>query len=409
MDIKEELEVLKRNVDIIVPPLSLDEKVHERYRTNTPLRVKLGFDPTAPDLHLGHAVVLRKLKEFQEFGHKIVIIIGDFTAGIGDPTGRNLTRPPLSNDLIISNAKTYLDQLSKFIDVNNAEIHFNSEWFDKMSMKEIVQLLSRVTLSQILQREDFCTRFQNNVPISFHELVYPIMQGYDSVMVESDVELGGTDQLFNCLIGRDMQSAFMKSPQAVLCVPLLRGLDGQKKMSKSLKNYVGLNDEACEMYEKIMSIPDSVIDEYARLASSLSNEEIHEIEVNLCDESVNPMDIKKKLAHNIVAQFHGRELAERASEHFYKQVQSRDEEVIEFLPISLEQLGLAFSGLRLITLCSGLQPDKAKGELRRLIQGGGVTINSKKIVDPQIVIDTIGTDNFKIKLGKRNYFLVTLR
>lgn len=409
MGLEEDLEKLKKNLEIVVPADGLVEKLTQSRLTGIPLRVKLGFDPTAPDLHLGHSIVLKKIREFQECGHQVVIIIGDFTASIGDPTGRNKTRPPLTREVIQENAKTYLDQLSKIVAVSEVEVHFNSEWFDTMSMGEVIHLLSKITLSQILQREDFSTRYGSNIPISFHELIYPIIQGYDSLMIDADVEIGGTDQLFNCLVGRDIQSAYGKKQQIVACLPLLKGLDGQKKMSKSLKNYVGLDDDPCEMYGKLMSIPDSLLEEYVQLVSSFSSEEIKKINTMLSNASTNPMDVKKMLALNVVSQFHGAASGIDASEHFYKQVQSRDEEIIEYTPISLQDLGISPSGLTLLTLCSSLLPDKSKGELRRLIGGGGVTINSEKLLDPLISIESVAADNFKIKLGKRKYFLVLVK
>lgn len=401
-----ELEKLKKNLEIVVPTDGLEEKLKWSEQTKTPLRIKLGFDPTAPDLHLGHAVVLRKMREFQEFGHKIIIIIGDFTACIGDPTGRNKTRPPLTQEEIKANATTYLNQLSKILDLSKTEVHFNSEWFDKLNLRDTIRLISKVTLSQILQREDFSNRYRNNIPIHFHELMYPVIQGYDSLMIESDVEMGGTDQLFNCLVGRDIQSAYQKKQQIVACVPILRGTDGHQKMSKSLKNYIGLTDEPHNMYGKVMSIPDALIEEYARLVSTFSEEKLQALQRALSEESVNPMDVKKELAYDIVKQCHGVESADRSAEHFYRQVQSRDEELIEFKPTSLQQLHLKFSGLALISLCSALLPDKSKGELRRLIQGGGVTINSEKVTDPYSIIEQLTQENFKLKIGKRDFYQI---
>ncbi len=408
MKLEIEIEKLEKNFEIIVPSDGLVEKLTWSYQTQTPLRIKLGFDPTAPDLHLGHAVVLKKIRDFQIFGHKIVIIIGDLTARIGDPTGRNKTRPPLTQEEVRINSQTYLDQLSKIIDLSKAEIRFNSEWFNKLNITDIIDIISKLTLSQILQREDFSNRYKNNIPIHFHELIYPIIQGYDSLMVEADVEIGGTDQLFNCLVGRNIQFAYYKKQQIVACMPLLRGTDGHQKMSKSLKNYIGLTEDPENMYGKIMSIPDDLIGEYARLISNFSEEKLQVVHKLLVQGIENPMDAKKELAYDIVEQFYGTELADKSAEYFYRQVQSRDEDLIEFKSISLQQLNLSFSDLTLISLCSALLHDKSKGELRRLIQGGGVTLNSDKVTDPNLAIRTLTGEDFKLKVGKRAFYQIII-
>lgn len=404
-----ELEKLSKNLEIIVPADGLADKLRWSEQTKTPLRIKLGLDPTAPDLHLGHAVVLKKMREFQDFGHKIVIIIGDFTACIGDPAGRNKARPPLMQKEVRENAKTYLDQLSKIIDLSKAEVHFNSEWLEKLDLQDTIGLISKITLSQILQREDFSNRYKrDNIPIHFHELIYPIIQGYDSLVIESDVEMGGTDQLFNCLVGRDIQSIYQKKQQIVVCLPLLRGTDGHQKMSKALKNSVSLTEDPNSMYGKIMSIPDDLIGEYARLVTTFPSEKLKMLRKGLIDGSANPMDSKKELAYDIVKQFHGTGLADKSAEYFYKQVQSRDEDLIEFRSISLEGLKLRFPGLTLLSLCSALLQDKSKGELRRLIQGGGVTLNSEKVVNPYSAIEALTKEDFKLKVGKRDFYQIIL-
>ena len=399
---------LSRNIEHLSPENSLEGKIRESYATNTPLRIKLGFDPTAPDLHLGHYVVLKKMREFQDLGHTVVIIIGDFTACIGDPTGKNKTRPPLAREEVLEHAKTYLDQLGKIIDLSKAEIHPNSTWFDTLTLRETIRLLAKMTLSQILQREDFHNRYKNNTPIFFHELIYPMVQGYDSLMIDSDIEMGGTDQLFNCLVGRDIQGAYNKKQQIVITVPLLRGTDGEQKMSKSLKNYVGITEDPHNMYGKLMSIPDKVISEYARLVSNFSNEQILHIEKALEEQSQNPMEIKKQLAHNIVEQFHGKEAADESADFFYKQVQSRDDTLIEFQPMSISSLGLDPSQSTLLHLCSSLEREKSKSEVRRLIEGGGVTINGEKATDPFASLHSLSSFPFKIKIGKRAYFEIRL-
>lgn len=402
-------ETLKRNFEIIYPVNGIEEKLKHSYQTKTPLRIKLGFDPTAPDLHLGHVVVLKKLREFQQLGHKVIIIIGDFTAAIGDPTGRNKTRPPLSLEEIKKNAETYLNQLSKIIDVSEAEIHFNSEWFDKLNFRNILDLLSKLTISQILTREDFSNRYDNNIPIFFHELIYPIIQGYDSFVINADIEIGGTDQLFNCTIGRHIQANYQKVEQAVACVSILKGTDGSQKMSKSLNNYIALMEEPHNMYGKLMSIPDSLIEEYVRLVSTFSPEKLLDIKQQLSEGTTNPMLIKKELAYDVVKQFHGDEIAKVSEEHFYKQIQSRNQNLIAFQEISLSQLNLKFSDLTLISLCYAIDKDKSsKGAMRRLIEGGGVTINTEKITDPDLVISSLTQESFNLRVGKRAYYEVKL-
>ncbi|NGX56931.1 MAG: Tyrosine--tRNA ligase [Candidatus Anoxychlamydiales bacterium] len=403
-----ELDDLKKNFAIIIPEDGLDEKTKYSIEKRKPLNIKLGFDPTAPELHLGHAVVLKKLKEFQELGHQLIIIIGDFTALIGDPTGRNKTRPPLTKEEIKINAKTYLDQLCKIIDVKKAKVYFNSKWLDSLNLNDLIKLFSHLTLSQIIQREDFANRLEKHLPISFHELVYPIIQGYDSYKIDADIEVGGTDQMFNCLVGRDIQSAYKKEKQVVCCMPILRGTDGVKKMSKSLNNYIALTENPNDMFGKVMSIPDNLITEYIDLASSFSLNEKEKIMGDLKNDNVNPMEIKKKLAFNIVEQYHSKDEANMAQEFFYKQVQSRNETLIEYQNINFKKINLEFSSLTLIDLCKAIEVDKSKSQLRKLIEGGGVKINNEKIIDPLLKISTITNDTFKIKIGKRGFYQIEI-
>lgn len=404
MNFERKIEKITKNLEIVVPADGLLEKLKSSEETQKPLRIKLGFDPTAPDLHLGHAVVLKKLQDFQSLGHKVVVIIGDFTASIGDPTGKNKTRPPLSHEEIKTNAHTYLDQLSKIIDISKTEIHYNSKWLGDLKFNEMIQLVSKVTLSQILQRDDFNERQKNDQPIFFHELLYPIIQGYDSLIINADVEIGGTDQLFNCLVGRDLQSVYQKEKQAVACMPILKGLDGKKKMGKSLKNYIGLTELPENMYGKVMSIPDSLIEEYATLLCNFSLDQLDIIRKKLSDVSTNPMDVKKEVAFDIVTQFHGVDQAIKSADHFYKQVQSRDDDLVEFQPVSLETI--EFDKITLLSFCTSLDPQKSKGQIRRLIEAGGVKVNSEKIIDPNVLIKSIIRDDFNLKMGKRGFFRV---
>src|SRR5690554_7264077 len=279
---------LKENVEIILPENGLEEKLEQARKENRKLIIKLGFDPTAPDLHLGHAVVLKKLRQFQELGHQIVILVGNFTARIGDPTGKNKSRKPLSSEDVQHNAETYLKQLSKIIDIDKVKIVFNSEWLDKLSFTEVIQILSKVTVAQLMHRNDFNKRFTENTPIAMHELVYPILQGFDSVEIKADIEMGGTDQLFNCTMGRQLQETFEMDPQLVMCMPLLKGLDGKEKMSKSLNNTIGLTDSPNDMFGKTMSISDDLINEFLELATDFSVEEIESIMKSM-EEGENPM------------------------------------------------------------------------------------------------------------------------
>lgn len=288
------IDKLKENVEIILPENGLEEKLKQAKRENRKLIIKLGFDPTAPDLHLGHAVVLKKMKMLQDLGHQIIILVGSFTARIGDPTGKNISRKPLSIEEVQHNAETYINQLSKVIDVNKIKIVFNSEWLDHLTFSEVLQVLSKVTVAQLMHRNDFNKRFTDNTPIAMHELIYPILQAYDSVKIKADIEMGGTDQLFNCTMGRQLQENYGIVPQIVMCMPLLKGLDGKEKMSKSLNNIIGLTDEPNEMFGKTMSIPDSMIIDFIDLTTDFSFDEKQALKEKLSNGE-NPMGIKKSL------------------------------------------------------------------------------------------------------------------
>ncbi|GGK72120.1 tyrosine--tRNA ligase [Rufibacter glacialis] len=392
---------LKENVEIILPQDGLEQKLEQAKNENRSLVIKLGFDPTAPDLHLGHAVVLKKMKQFQDFGHQIVILVGSFTATIGDPTGKNKSRKPLSIEEVQHNAETYISQLSKVIDVSKAKIVFNSEWLDKLSSSELIQLLSKVTVAQLMHRNDFNKRFTENTPISMHELLYPILQGFDSVKLNCDVEMGGTDQLFNCTMGRQLQETFNLSPQIVMCMPLLKGLDGKEKMSKSLNNIIGLTDEPTEMFGKTMSIPDNLILEYLDLATDFSPEEKQVVKERL-STGENPMDIKKAIAKNIISQYHSKEDADKAERFFQNQFQNKKFDEKAFTPVAIESLEAQNTALALINLCQKLKADMTKSALKRLIEGGGVQVNNDKVMDSFLDIELVaGT---KIRIGKRDFY-----
>jgi len=384
-------EKIKENLEIISPENGLEEK----FKKNRPLIIKMGFDPTSPDLHLGHAVAIKKLKEFQDRGHKIVIIIGDFTTIIGDPSGKDKTRPALSKEIIQENSKTYIDQLAKILDVNKIEVRRNSEWYNKMNMEDVIKLLSSYTVQQIMNRKDFKDRFEKGSSIAMHEIFYPLLQGYDSVVVKADIEMGGQDQLFNLYVGRDLQENVGQEPQVILCTAILRGTDGVNKMSKSLGNYIGLTENAITMYGKIMSIPDELIEEYIDLASSFKDRK--EIKERLKKE--NPMIIKKELAFNIVEQYHSVEEAEEARLDFENKFQKRKLEDINFIEIDLNSIKKEESILNLIHSILG----KSKSVCRKLIEQGAVSIDGEKILDINLKNDIIKI-NTTLKVGKLNYY-----
>ncbi|WP_080780414.1 tyrosine--tRNA ligase [Chryseobacterium phocaeense] len=395
------ISTLQENTAIILPENGLEQKLKQAEKENRKLIVKLGFDPTAPDLHLGHAVVLKKLKQFQELGHQVVIVVGSFTARIGDPTGKNKARKPLSAKDVELNARTYINQLSKILDMEKTRIVFNSEWLDAMSFPEIIQLMSKVTVAQLMHRNDFNKRFTENTPIAMHELVYPILQGFDSVQIECDIEMGGTDQLFNCTMGRQLQEVHQMPAQTVICMPLLKGLDGKEKMSKSLNNTIGLTDEPNEMFGKTMSIPDSLIDEFIELAADFSAGEKKNLQLKL-EGGENPMNIKKLIAKNIIAQYHDQEAADLAEEFFSNQFQNKNSEEKVYEAVSLASFQLQENRMKAVELCSRLKSDLSKSAVRRLIHGGGIQINHLKITDPDQEIELLAQT--KIRIGRRDFF-----
>lgn len=397
-------EELAAGIETIVPANGLKEKLAAAEKENRPLIIKFGMDPTAPDLHLGHAVALKKIKQFMENGHEIHLVIGDFTARIGDPSGRNTTRPPLTPKEVDENAKTYVDQLDKIFDTSKLTIHYNNDWMGKMSLADTLKLLSKATLAQMMQREDFVNRYENNIPIALHELIYPMMQGYDSVVLDSDIEFGGRDQLLNCLVGRSLQEQDGKSGQIVLSMPLLCGLDGHIKMSKSKGNYIGLTEPATEMYGKTMSIPDSLIPEWVELVTNWDAKTKADVIADLKNGTVNPMEIKKKIAYNIVEQYHSPEDANAAQEFFYKQVQQRGFDTKEFTAVKWEDLTNA-AEITLLDLGVALQPEQSKSAMRRLIESGAVSVEGEKVVNPLFKLEKSAT-GIKIKIGKRGFYNV---
>lgn len=322
-EVERQLKIIRRGVAEIVPEDELRQKIERSVLTGKPLKVKLGLDPSAPDIHIGHTVVLHKLRQFQELGHTIQLIIGDFTGRIGDPTGKSETRKQLSEEQIQTNAKTYAEQFSKIMDMSKVEIYYNSHWLGKMNFTDVVNLASKVTVARMLERDDFEKRYKNNQPISIHEFFYPLMQGYDSVALQSDIELGGTDQKFNLLMGRQLQKEFGQEPQCAITLPLLEGLDGVQKMSKSLGNYIGINEAPNEIYGKSMSIPDELMVKYFELATNISSEELEEIKQGLENGTIHPRDLKMRLARTFVEMYHGKKAADEAEKHFVTVFQQR--------------------------------------------------------------------------------------
>lgn len=405
LEIKEEFleqaRILARGAEVLPGGVSdgvkeLAIKLQKAKETNTPLRVKLGMDPTRPDLHLGHTVVMRKLKEFQKFGHKIVLIVGAATAMVGDPSGKSETRPALSKDEVDENAKTYFEQMSKVVDVKNAEIVNNADWLHKLSFVDTLKLSSQITVAQMLTRDDFAKRMAENKPISVHEFFYPLMQAYDSVVVDSDIELGGTDQRFNVLLGRDIQLAYGKAhPQMVILLPLLEGTDGVIKMSKSYPEHcISINEDPKNMFGKLMSIPDNLIMRYYTLLTDVSETELKEID-NQLKSGVNPRDIKMKLAYMLTEEYCGKEGAEFGKNEFINVVSNKG------IPQDISEIKIDLDK-SILDILVELNFVQSKGEAKRLIQGGGVKIDGEKISDINYSIN-FDKENVILQSGKRNF------
>ena len=387
-------EVLPGGVNAGVQELAA--KLQHAADTNTPLRIKLGMDPTRPDLHLGHTVVMRKLKEFQKLGHKIVLLVGGATAMIGDPSGKSETRPALTKEQVDENAKTYFAQMGKVLDVSKAEVVNNADWLHKMSFTELLQLAGKVTVAQMMTRDDFAKRYAEGKPIAIHEFFYPLMQAYDSVAVDSDIELGGTDQRFNTLLGRDIQTAYgEKYPQLVMLLPLLEGTDGVVKMSKSYPEHcISLTDSAKDMFGKLMSIPDTLITRYYSLLTDVDQSELVKMDKEIESGSINPRDIKMKLAHLITEEYHGKEAADKAQEEFINVVSNKG------IPEDIESVKIE-SEINILDLLVKLSFVQSKGEAKRLMQGGGVKLNGEKLSD---MAYTVKPDmDVVLQAGKRKF------
>lgn len=403
MTIDEQLAYLRKGTVEIIPEAELRAKLEKSARTGKPLRIKLGADPTAPDIHLGHTVVIRKLRAFQELGHTVIFLIGDFTGLIGDPSGKSATRPQLSRDEINANAETYKRQIFKLLDPDKTEIRFNSEWMDQLGAAGFIRLASHVTVKQILERDDFAKRLKEEKPIALHELLYPLTQAYDSVALEADVELGGTDQKFNLLMGRNLQREYEQEAQVAVITPLLEGTDGVLKMSKSLGNYIGIDEPASEIFGKVMSISDDLMWRYHELLTDLTSAQIATLKSSTERGEKNPRDVKVELAKSIVADFHSKEAATQAEEDFVRRFRNKEtpDEIEERTLPSNHPKGWDLSHL-LVTV--GLA--ESKGEARRLIQQGGVSVDgAKQAIVNSTSIWKPGMDVL-LKVGKRRFVRV---
>jgi tyrosyl-tRNA synthetase len=394
--VEHQLEHIKRGVAEILPEASLVEKLRRSVATGTPLRVKLGLDPTAPDIHLGHTVVLRKLKLFQDLGHQIIIVIGDFTGRIGDPSGKSETRKQLTEEAVQINARTYEEQIFRILDRAKTEVVFNSSWLAPLTFADVVKLAAKYTVARMLEREDFNKRVKECRPISIHEFFYPLMQGYDSVALQADIEFGGTDQKFNLLMGRHLQEEYGQEPQIAITMPILEGLDGVNKMSKSLGNYIGISESPTEIYGKAMSIPDELMARYYELVTDVSNEELATIKLGLTNGTLHPRDAKMQLAHILVYLYHGAEAANAAQAEFVKVFQQHD------LPDNIQEIAVPDKRkIWLPKLLVQLNLAASNGEAKRSIQQGAVKIDGHKAADPDAEIEPVA--GMIVQVGKRRF------
>lgn len=395
---EEQMHIIASGADRIVPESALLEKL----KRGTPLNIKLGVDPTAPDIHIGHAVPLRKLRQFQDLGHQVTLIIGDGTALIGDPSGRNSTRPQLTSEQIKANAQTYVDQAFKVLDPERTTLRYNSEWLMPLTLEDLLALTSKFTVARILERDDFHNRYANNQPISVHEFLYPIMQAYDSVCIKADVELGGSDQLFNLLAGRELMEKMGMEPQVCLTLPLLEGTDGVQKMSKSYGNYIGVTDEPADMFGKVMSIPDELMVKYFRLASTVPVDEIDAIEKGLAADELHPNKVKRSLARNIVEAYYDAEQAAAAEAQF--DLVFKQHEIPDDIPEFAADLTPNDEGkVYLAKLLADAGLASSAGEGRRLIDGGGVKVNGTAVPAKSYNVDPALLEGAILQVGKRKF------
>ena len=396
INIDEEMKIILKGVDEVINADALKEKIRKSKEKNKPLIVKLGLDPSAPDIHLGHTVVLRKMKQLQDLGHKVVIVIGDFTGRIGDPTGKAKGRKALSKEEVLENAKTYEKQIFKVLDKDKTEIRFNSSWLSKLNFEDIIKLASTITVARMLEREDFKKRYEKGIPISIHEFFYPLMQGYDSLELDADIEVGGTDQRFNVLMGRMLQKEYGKEPQVTLFMPLLEGLDGKNKMSKSLGNYIGIDEEPNVIYEKTMQLLDNMIIKYFNLVTDVHPDKIYELKKALDNGEVNPRDIKMRLSKEIVRLYYGEEEAERAENRFKLVFQKGA------IPDDIETFLLSENS-DIISLLVSKDIVKSKNEFRRLLNQGAIKINGIKV---KSIDDISFEEDIVIEIGKKRFIKI---
>ncbi len=392
LPVQQQMELVRRGTEEIISEEELTKKLEESLKTGVPLRIKAGFDPTAPDLHLGHTVLIQKLKHFQELGHHVIFLIGDFTGMIGDPSGKSETRKALTKEEVLKNAETYKEQVFKILDPEKTEVAFNSTWMEAMSAVDMIRLASSYTVARMLERDDFSKRYKDNRPISIHEFLYPLVQGYDSVALKSDVELGGTDQKFNLLVGRELQKDHGQRPQNAITVPILEGLDGVNKMSKSLNNYVGISEQPSEMFGKLMSITDELMMRYYLLLSDLSLAEIEQMKKDIASGALHPMEAKKRLAVEIVARYWGEEAGKDARENFEKVFSNKEN------PENMPELST--EGKSLLDIIRELDFAPSNGEARRTAKQGGVYLNNERVEN----LDMIPAKGEHIlKVGKRKF------
>lgn len=399
--VHEQIEIIKRGAVDLVPEDLLAEKLARSLKTGEPLVIKQGFDPTTPDIHLGHTVGLRKLRQFQDLGHKVVFLVGDFTGLIGDPSGKSDTRVRMSRDQLVENAKTYTDQAFKILDRDRTVIEFNSRWLAKLNFAEVLELAATQTVARMLERDDFEKRYKSNRPISLLEFVYPLAQGYDSVALRADVELGGTDQKFNLLMAREIQRSYGQEPQVILTLPLLEGTDGLEKMSKSLGNYIGVTDSPEDMFGKTMSIPDPIILKYFELVSSKSAAEIAAVGRRLKDPATNPSHVKRELARDLVTQYHSAEAAAAAEAHFDRIHVKHD------VPEEIEEISLAAEpgGLWIVKALTASGMCKSSSDARRMVQQGAVSVDGEKLTDGEHRLSK-RDKAYTLKVGKRQFIRI---
>ncbi|MEM3068965.1 MAG: tyrosine--tRNA ligase [Nitrososphaerales archaeon] len=400
-EVEKQFNIIVSGTEEVIPREELLQKLRASLQINKPLKIKFGVDPTSPDLHLGHAVILRKLRDFQDLGHIVILLIGDYTARVGDPSGRSSTRPMLSPEEIEKNAKTYTDQAFKILDPKKTIIDYNSRWFSKMGFDEVLKLTAKFTVARLLERDDFEARYKKRVPIFLHEFLYPIMQGYDSVALKCDVEIGGTDQKFNMLAGRMLQEEFGQEPQVVITMPILEGIDGVRRMSKSLGNYVGLTEPPEEMFGKIMSIPDELMVRYFKLATDLSLEEISQIEKGLRDGSLHPAEVKRRLAWEIVRLYHGEEEANKARSEFNRVF--KEKELPSKIPYYRvpEEIIKENGRVWIVRLLTSLGLAETNSEAKRLIEQSGVKIDGRVVND--VDLEFIPHEGQVVQVGKRKF------